>query len=93
MKRLLSQVEGSYLEFKECTDKISKTVYETVCAFLNTKGGEIFIGVKDNGTVVGVDKKIVFNIKQDFVASVNNQDKLSLTFCLSVDKISIRYPA
>ncbi|MCA6072150.1 MAG: ATP-binding protein [Endomicrobium sp.] len=92
MKRLLSQCEGSYLEFKECTDRISKTVYKTVCAFLNTKGVAILIGVKDNGTVVGVDKKIVFNIKQDFVTSVNNEDKLSPTFCLFVDEFSIRYP-
>jgi ATP-dependent DNA helicase RecG len=52
----------------------------------------ILIGVKDNGTVVGVDKKIVFNIKQDFVTSVNNEDKLSPTFCLFVDEFSIRYP-
>ena len=30
-------------------------VVETVCAFLNTKGGELWIGVTDEGKVVGIE--------------------------------------
>ena len=44
--------ESTTTEFKrEYTADISKTVI----AFANTDGGEIFIGVADDGTVVGVD--------------------------------------
>lgn len=43
--------EGITTEFKrEYTDEIKKTVI----AFANTKGGEILIGVEDDGTVIGV---------------------------------------
>lgn len=43
--------EGITIEFKrEYTDEIKKTVV----AFANTSGGELLIGVEDDGTVVGV---------------------------------------
>ena len=43
--------EGITTEFKrEYTDEIKKTVI----AFANTRGGEVLIGVEDNGTVIGV---------------------------------------
>lgn len=32
-------------------------VYETVCSFLNRFGGDIFLGVLDDGTVLGVPEK------------------------------------
>ena len=44
--------ESTTTEFKrEYTADISKTVI----AFANTDGGEIYIGVADDGTVVGVE--------------------------------------
>ena len=44
--------EGLTTEFKLAyTEDIKKTVI----AFANTAGGEILIGVADDGTVVGVD--------------------------------------
>lgn len=43
--------EGKMIEFKrEYTDDIKKTVI----AFANSDGGTIYIGIKDDGTVVGV---------------------------------------
>ena len=43
--------EGITTEFKrEYTEDIKKTVI----AFANTRGGEILIGVEDDGTVIGV---------------------------------------
>ncbi len=36
------------IEFKECKREINKNVYETVCAFLNCAGGELFLGVDDS---------------------------------------------
>ena len=43
--------EGITTEFKrEYTDEIKKTVI----AFANTRGGEVLIGVEDDGTVLGV---------------------------------------
>lgn len=54
IKQIVSGGENVTTEFKECTDKISNSVYETVCSFLNHKGGLIFIGVKDDGEIMTV---------------------------------------
>lgn len=43
----------------------TKDVYETVCSFSNRDGGHIFLGVKDNGTILGVDKGCVEQMKTD----------------------------
>ena len=41
--------ESRTVEFKTAKSKINRDLYETVCAFLNRDGGEILLGVKDNG--------------------------------------------
>jgi len=51
---IISKGEGIKVEFKESKNKLNKDVYDTVCAFLNRSGGEIFLGVKDNGEILGV---------------------------------------
>ena len=38
------------MEFKQI---LCEGVYKTICAFINTYGGTIFVGVNDNGDVVG----------------------------------------
>ena len=63
-KNLISKGEGIDIEFKKSTVDITKDVYETVCAFSNRFGGHIFLGVKDDGTVIGVDKNCIEKIKK-----------------------------
>jgi ATP-dependent DNA helicase RecG len=52
IKTLIKQGESSSLEFKTSTSQL-KASFETVCAFLNDKGGVVLIGVKDNGKIIG----------------------------------------
>ncbi len=47
--------EGIKVEFKESKNKLNKDVFDTVCTFLNRSGGEILLGVKDNGEILGVE--------------------------------------
>jgi ATP-dependent DNA helicase RecG len=49
---ILSEGESYTVEFKERADK---SLSLEVCAFANASGGRIFIGVDDNGHVVGTD--------------------------------------
>jgi len=49
---ILSEGESYTIEFKESADK---SIAAEVCAFANASGGRIFIGVSDNGKVVGTD--------------------------------------
>jgi len=51
--RLVRQGEGAHLEFKRKVAHPEKIVREAV-AFANTKGGNLLIGVDDNGAIPGV---------------------------------------
>ncbi len=44
--------EGESVEFKST---FSKSVIETLVAFANTKGGDIYVGINDDGTILGVE--------------------------------------
>ena len=46
-------IESEALELKE---KYTDTIAKEIVSFLNSDGGTILIGVKDNGIVIGVDK-------------------------------------
>lgn len=48
--------EGTTIEFKQAnTAKLA----DTLCAFLNTQGGYYIIGVRDDGVVCGIDRKLL----------------------------------
>ena len=43
---LLSLKENITTELKVAEQKIPQNVYETICAFANTIGGDIYLGIK-----------------------------------------------
>ncbi|MGD9152968.1 MAG: putative DNA binding domain-containing protein [Gammaproteobacteria bacterium] len=49
---LIAKGESDILEFKKSTAQL-KSAGETLCAFLNNKGGVVFIGVSDKGEIIG----------------------------------------
>jgi predicted HTH transcriptional regulator len=59
--------EISNIELKESARCISSMMYKTVRTFLNTKGGDIFLEVKDNENIIliGLAKEHISSIKQD----------------------------
>nr|WP_243182575.1 RNA-binding domain-containing protein [Clostridium gasigenes] len=68
---------------------MNKDVFDTVCGFLNRNGGEIILGAKDDGSIVGIYKDFVDKIKKEFVTSMNNPNKVNPTFYLSVEEYEI----
>ena len=50
---MLEEGEGFKVEFKESFD--SKNLAKEICAFANSEGGRIFIGVNDKGETKGVE--------------------------------------
>ena len=52
LKELITQGESSTLELKRSTAELREAL-QTVCAFLNTSGGKVIIGVKPDGTILG----------------------------------------
>jgi len=74
--------EGLHREFKEAKGALPQNFFETVCAFLNTDGGTIFLGVADNGKVTGVDPDALSRMKSDIANLSNNQQKIDPPYLL-----------
>ena len=54
---MLPKIESLTIEFKSDRNRLSDAeIFEAVVAFANTEGGELFLGIEDNGEVTGVHK-------------------------------------
>lgn len=59
LDQYIAEGEHTRQDFKFRIDD-QKKIARTLCAFANTEGGRLLIGVKDNGKVVGVDPQEEF---------------------------------
>jgi predicted HTH transcriptional regulator len=89
IRRLINNGEDYTTEFKECTNALGDSVYETVCSFSNRYGGYMLLGVHDSGEILGVNPKSVTNLKKNFVTTLNNPNKISPTLLLSLSEIEV----
>lgn len=64
---LIQQGESHNLEFKKSTAQL-KPACETACAFLNTKGGTVLIGVKNDGQIIG--QHVTDNTRQEIAREI-----------------------
>ena len=76
VKKLLKRRERSSVEFKEARRELPRSLFETICSFLNRDGGTILLGVNDDGEVTGVDPDAVERLTRDIVNLSNNPQKL-----------------
>lgn len=81
---LIRNGESSTVEFKTANKKLPENLFETICSMLNRNGGHIFLGVQDDGTIRGVYKNYVKNMKSDFANLCNNSEKISPTIHLEI---------
>lgn len=83
LKQLIHQGEHIRLEYKEAFQSLPKNIFETICAMLNREGGDIILGIDDDGVLKGlsslssVEKQIT-----DIVNLSNNPQKLDPPFIL-----------
>ena len=89
LKNIILQGEKIDVEFKKATNKLPKSLFETVCSMLNRNGGHIFLGVKDNGTITGVYKNDVIAMKRDFANLCNNPEKIFPTIHLEMKEYEL----
>lgn len=71
LMEIIDRGECHTTEFKKSTTDITKDVYESICAFSNRDGGHIFLGVKDDGEILGIEQQCIEKIKKDFVTVIN----------------------
>jgi len=89
IKSIIDRGEGITTEFKECKDSCPKSAFETVCSFLNRNGGNLLLGVNDDGNIAGINKDAVDQVKKDFVTAINNPQKITPPVYLSIDEHNI----
>ena len=82
--------ENLTCEFKRCGGKIENDVLETVCAFLNRWGGDIFLGVEDDGTILGVPQKATKDLIRNFNNCLNNDKLFNPTAVCAIEEIKIK---
>ena len=83
MKSILSVGENVAVEFKRCGNGVPHDVYESICSFLNRFGGDLFMGILDDGTVSGVPEKAAPDMVKNFISCVSNPAMFSPTVYLS----------
>lgn len=90
LQELLEQGEGFTIEYKECINGLNDSVFETVCSFSNRYGGYLLLGVKEvdnKAVVVGVNPKVVDDIKKNFINVLNNPQKIHPSLYLNLESI------
>ena len=73
VQKLAKVGENTVMEYKSCLDEISHSVYESVCAMLNHNGGEILIGVLNDGTIEGVNPDKAIDLRNNLITTANNR--------------------
>jgi len=82
-KNILKTGETAAVEFKRCKDGTKDDTYESICSLLNRFGGDIYLGVEDDGTVSGVPHNSVQNFIKNIISMISNPDIISPTVYLS----------
>ena len=73
-EKILATGEGVTVEFKRCGGCPEADTFESICSFANHAGGNVFLGVEDNGEVSGVAEKASLNIQRNISNVINNPD-------------------
>jgi ATP-dependent DNA helicase RecG len=74
LTNLIRLGEGLRIEFKEATNSVPGSFYETVVSFSNTDGGTLLLGVDDNGRVTGIDSSAYVKLQKDIITALNSRD-------------------
>ena len=76
LEEILQKGEGIEVEFKTSRFELNKNAFESICAFLNRKGGHLILGVRNDGRIEGVLESCVQDMVNNIVSSANNPQKL-----------------
>lgn len=77
LAQLLREGEGLTVEFKRAREGLNRDLYETICAFLNQRGGTLVLGVADDGTVTGIAPEALAQMRKDLTNTLHNPQKIN----------------
>ncbi|MBP5503696.1 MAG: putative DNA binding domain-containing protein [Bacteroidales bacterium] len=88
--QIIKTGETASIEFKRCGNGIQKDTYETVCAFLNRFGGELFLGVEDDGNISGIPENAVAQTIKNFVNITTNPAMFNPIVCINPEVLELK---
>ena len=72
-RNLISSGESLEVEFKSDKKILSdKDIYEIVIGLANTKGGYLFLGIEDNGTITGLNQSRSSSWQEKIKSAIRN---------------------
>lgn len=89
LKNIILMGENVTTELKTANQSLPKSVFETVCSFLNTIGGYIILGVTDKKEIIGISDDLVEKLKKDYTTMCNNEQILEPTIISELREINI----
>ncbi len=89
IKNIILLGENVNTELKEATNGLPKSVFESVCSFLNTTGGYIILGANDKKEIIGIKEELIEKIKKDYTTQCNNKEVLEPTILSELHEIKI----
>ena len=79
--------ENTCIEFKQCGGNPSWDIFESFCAFLNRDGGDLFLGIADDGKIIGVPENACESIVKNLIKVMNDPNLLDPPFCVLPETI------
>ena len=89
LRDIIEEGENDRIEFKRCGNQPEKDLFETICAFANTFGGTILLGVEDDGSLTGIDPAQVLPITRNALNVVNNPNAFDVPVSMEFEHIEI----
>ena len=89
LKDIIARREGTEIEFKLSKENLARSVYESVCAFLNRRGGHIVLGADNNGKIIGINPLKVQEQLDSLAKDMNNPQLFRPTFYLDFEQMEI----
>lgn len=89
IKHIIAKGEGIDIEFKESQNSLTRSVFSSICAFLNRRGGHIFLGVSDNGEIVGINPSTLKQQLDTLAKDMNNPQVIAPSFYLNFETYEI----
>lgn len=83
--KLIHHGENDQIEYIEIGDQIPSLVYETISAFSNRNGGDLFLGVNDQGVILGIDPCRIEQIQNEIYATIHNEEVFSPILILMIE--------
>jgi ATP-dependent DNA helicase RecG len=88
LAQILARSESRYLEFKRVSGKMVNKALETICAFANSEGGKLVLGIADLKDFQGKDR--LFGIEEHLEAVDELRRLISTRFQPAIAGITMR---